>query len=138
MCSRRKTTLLLTNLKQAGATLVIKKAAGAINRNDLSTARDAEHETWNGRMYSNDEAARISGVKSIVNAADRDSFLNSLKEKKDEAVRSSISFWRRTRPIRMANENFASRLNCQEPGTVLKMQMLADFAELRQVKSPYN
>src|SRR5690349_10314771 len=52
----------LTNLKQAGATLVIKKDAGKIAESVFLPKRDPENETWNGKMYSNGEAATISGI----------------------------------------------------------------------------
>src|SRR5437879_284403 len=45
----------LTNLKQAGATLVIKKNGAAITETLYLPKRDPQNETWNGRMYSNEE-----------------------------------------------------------------------------------
>ncbi len=72
----------LTNLKQRGATLVLIKD-GANRREILFLPlRNPVNEAWNGRMYSNDEAANISGVKTIINSADTKIFLEAVKNRK--------------------------------------------------------
>jgi len=71
----------LTNLKQNGATLVLIKD-GAQQREMLSLPkRDPASETWNGRMYSSEDAKRISGIKTVNDAAELDAFLQAIKDK---------------------------------------------------------
>lgn len=83
----------LTNLKQTNATLVLVKSGGATQEFLFIPKRNPQFETWNGRMYSNDDATRISGIKTVLDAAElsdrvdpRDKreikgFLTLLKEK---------------------------------------------------------
>lgn len=70
----------LTNLKQANATLVIQKNGGKITETIYIPPRNPQTETWNGRMYSADEAAAISGIKLVLPAEKATALLQSLKE----------------------------------------------------------
>ncbi len=72
----------LTNLKQSGATLVLVKSGDSNQEYLFLPKRNPQFETWNGKMYSNEEATRISGVKNIVDAAETETFMQSLKDKK--------------------------------------------------------
>jgi Xaa-Pro aminopeptidase len=71
----------LTNLKQSGATLVIRKSNGKVTETVYLPKRDPRNETWNGKMYSVQDAARISGVRDIVDSAQRATFLQGLRTK---------------------------------------------------------
>ncbi|MBK8148055.1 MAG: aminopeptidase P family protein [Acidobacteria bacterium] len=71
----------LTGLKQTGATLVLAKSGGAASEFLFIPKRNPQFETWNGRMYSNEDATRISGLKTIVNAAEQKAYLAALKDK---------------------------------------------------------
>jgi Xaa-Pro aminopeptidase len=78
----------LTHLKQNNATLVIQKTGGNVSEMLFIPARDPQFETWNGRMYSNEDAARISGVRTIVNASELPKLLAALEGKQPFASRS--------------------------------------------------
>jgi len=81
----------LTNLKQNGATLVLVKN-GADNQEYLFLPkRNPQFETWNGRMYSNDDATRISGVKTIVDASETQNFLQAFTAKKAFAAKDGAN-----------------------------------------------
>ena len=71
----------LTNLKQAGATLVMTKNGGSVAEYLFLPKRNPQFETWNGRMYSNEDAQKISGVKAIVDATDLTNYLTALGKK---------------------------------------------------------
>lgn len=73
----------LTALKQQNATLVITKDGANVSAFLFIPKRNPVMETWNGRMYSNEEAARLSGVNTILNAADLPEFLASVREKRE-------------------------------------------------------
>ncbi len=82
----------LTNLKQNNATLVLLKDGGTVREILFLPKRSPADETWHGKMYSKEEAARISGVKTIVEASELNNFLQALKDKKsftakDESVK---------------------------------------------------
>src|SRR4051794_33303317 len=57
----------LTNLKQGRATLIIQKKGANVSYSLFVPRRDPQQETWNGKMYSNEEVERISGIKGIKN-----------------------------------------------------------------------
>ncbi len=81
----------LTNLKQNNATLVLVKNGADTKEILFMPKRNPALETWNGKMYSSEQAANISGVKTIVDARELKDFLQSLKDKKtftakDESV----------------------------------------------------
>ncbi|MGI9036838.1 MAG: aminopeptidase P family protein [Pyrinomonadaceae bacterium] len=81
----------LTSLKQKSATLVlVKNADGAAQEFLFLPKRNPAAETWNGKMYSNEDAARISGLKTIIDAAELPVFLQSLKDKKDFTAKTDV------------------------------------------------
>ena len=128
----------LTNLKQANATLVIKKDGGTVTETVYIPKRNPQRETWNGRMYSNDEAARISGIKNIVDAKERGAYLQNLKDKKDASTESVYLLLPESdrdsdgmREFRVENE-FSKQIAGYK---VVNAQPV--FADLRQIKSPY-
>ena len=58
----------LTNLKQKDATLVLVKSGDKQLSVLFLPKRDSQNETWNGHMYSNEEASNISGIKTVLEA----------------------------------------------------------------------
>ncbi len=72
----------LTALKQNGASLVVIKENGAVSEFVFIPKRNPQFETWNGRMYSNEEATQLSGVSRIVDSANFSGFLSAVKTKK--------------------------------------------------------
>ncbi len=69
----------LSALKQAGAALVIRKIGGMVTETIYLPKRDPEQETWKGKMYTNEDAVRLSGVRNISDAAQLPVFLRDLK-----------------------------------------------------------
>ncbi|CAN5401793.1 aminopeptidase P N-terminal domain-containing protein [soil metagenome] len=128
----------LTNLKQAGATLVIKKIGGIVTETVYLPMRVPQRETWNGKMYSNEDAARISGVKNVVSASDREAFLQSLTDKSDTAVKNVYLLLPEDAEDNdgmrefAVEHQFATKLTGH---TVENAQHI--FAPLRQIKSRY-
>lgn len=72
----------LTNLKQNNATLVLLKDGASVREILFLPKRSPAAETWNGKMYSREDATRISGLKTIVDSSELSNFLQSIKEKK--------------------------------------------------------
>ena len=72
----------LTNLAQVGAMLVITKDGTNVREFVFLPKRNPQFETWNGKMYSNDQATALSGIKTIVDAGETGEFLKSIKEKR--------------------------------------------------------
>ena len=81
----------LTNLKQNGATLVLSKKDGKASEVLFLPKRSPIAEIWNGRMYSNEEAARISGVQIIVDSAETKDFFEAVKNKKPFTAKNQTS-----------------------------------------------
>ena len=79
----------LTNLAQAGATLVMTKSGGTVREFVFLPKRNPQLETWNGKMYSTEQAAALSGIKTFVDSAEREEFLKAVKEKRAFASKSS-------------------------------------------------
>ena len=71
----------LTNLKQAGATLVLLPGNTQFPEILFLPKRSPLAETWTGHMYSAQEAKQISGVKEIWNATELDPFLKSIRNR---------------------------------------------------------
>jgi len=69
----------LTALKQKGAILVMTKKDGVVKEVVFLPRRDPQRELWDGKMYSEEDARRISGINTIVSASELPSFLNALK-----------------------------------------------------------
>lgn len=72
----------LTNLKQKGATLVLVKNGTGNKEVLFLPKRNPAAEIWNGRMYSNEEAMTVSGLKTLVDATELKNFLQAVKDKK--------------------------------------------------------
>lgn len=72
----------LTALNQKSITLVLIKNGSQRNEVLFVPKRNPQRETWNGRMYSNDDTTRLSGIKTIVDSAEWTDFLTAIKQKK--------------------------------------------------------
>lgn len=79
----------LTNLRQNNATLVLIKEGGNVREILFLPKRNPAAETWNGRMYSREQATNISGVKTIIDSSELDNFLQTLKDKKSFTVKET-------------------------------------------------
>lgn len=72
----------LTNLRQAGATLVIMPGNAETPELLFLPRRNPSAETWRGKMYSAEEAARRSGIREIWAAEEFEPFMRSLADGK--------------------------------------------------------
>lgn len=73
----------LTALRQVGATLVISKQNGTVTETLFLPRRNAFREAWEGRMYSREQATKLSGLKRIVEAGELNVFLDALKNSRN-------------------------------------------------------
>src|SRR5690242_2831502 len=130
----------LTNLKQKGAVLVLSKMAGKVTEFVFLPRRDPANETWNGHMYSTEEAATISGIKDIRLA---DQWPLWLKATEQKATTGYQSIYLLSKLPENSDDETGEREFRREH--VLAKQLAAYriedpysiFAELRQTKSPY-
>ncbi len=81
----------LTNLKQNNATLVLTRNGGQTGEFLFLPKRDPAAETWNGKMYSREEANKISGVKTMIDSSELKDFLSALKDKKSFASKDGAN-----------------------------------------------
>src|SRR5215213_6490230 len=81
----------LTSLKQAGSALVMVKEGSTVKEYLFLPKRNPQFETWNGHMYSGEEATRISGIKTIIDASEFAAFQNAMTKKEAFSSKSGIS-----------------------------------------------
>ena len=72
----------LTGIKQNGATLIITKNGDAVQEILLMPKPNPAQETWTGKMLTNDEARRISGVQTLYDTAETIALMQAVKDKK--------------------------------------------------------
>lgn len=82
----------LTNLKQKRATLVLLPSNKQTPEILFIPRRDAFSEVWNGRMYSVEEAARVSGIKEIWEVRELEPFLQALRTRQSYRPKSENIF----------------------------------------------
>ncbi|MGC2235100.1 MAG: aminopeptidase P N-terminal domain-containing protein [Pyrinomonadaceae bacterium] len=142
----------LTNLKQNNATLVLIKDGGKVQEILFMPKRNPQFETWNGKMYSTEEASTISGLKTIVENVpvakgtemtnELNLFLQSVKDKKPFATQNSSfssSFIPETLYLLKGNpREYRKETEFSGSATGFKIESASPiFAELRLIKSPY-
>ena len=71
----------LTNLKQKNATLVLLPGNSKTREILFLPRRNPLSETWDGYMYSPEEAHRLSGVKEIWQSTEFDPFIKALRNR---------------------------------------------------------
>lgn len=71
----------LTNLKQKGATLVLLPGNTKAREILFLPRRNPARETWDGHMYSAEEAHQLSGVREIWQASEFDPFIKALRNR---------------------------------------------------------
>ncbi len=81
----------LTNMKQGEATLVIAKNGDSISEYLFMPKRNPQFETWNGKMYSNEDATRISGVKNVIDSEEQTAYFTALGKKETFASKGGIT-----------------------------------------------
>lgn len=128
----------LTALKQKNAVLVITKKGGSVTETIYLPKRNPQFETWNGKMYSNDDATRLSGIKNVVASTELKAFLDGLAAKSDSAIRSVYLLLPEGEMDRDGKREFRqeSEFSAKLSGyTIENAQPI--FAGLRLIKSPY-
>lgn len=130
----------LTALGQDGVRLVMVKTAAGVKSYVFLPKRNPQFETWNGRMLSNEEAERLSGISEVVDAAKWDSFTAALKEKKAFDAGDGIGI---APPggvfLLQGNEREYGKeaALAKELGGYTVSNASPVFAKLRLIKSPY-
>ncbi len=131
----------LTALKQNGVTFVMRKKDGKISEFIFLPKRNPQSETWNGRMYSNEEATRISGIKNVVDSRHAAEFLSALSQKKSFGAEGAIRFDDFPKNVYLIRGNVREYEKEAEYAKSLegyRLQNVAPiFAELRVIKSLY-
>jgi Xaa-Pro aminopeptidase len=138
----------LTNLRQNNATLVIAKTGGGVQEYLFLPKRNPQFETWNGKMYSREDATRISGVKTIIDASEAQAFMQALKDKKTFAAKDGASIAANVETVYFLLPNgekdgigiaeFRRENEFAKSLTGYKVENARPiFDELRHVKSPY-
>lgn len=132
----------LTALKQNGASLVITKENGNVKEIVFIPKRNPQFETWNGKMYSNEDATQLSGLGSVVDSARFNGFLASIKSKKP-FITPDASFENTFIPetlyvLKGSKREFRTENDFAESlqGYAVK-DATPIFDRLRSVKSPY-
>ncbi|HEV7701766.1 MAG TPA: aminopeptidase P N-terminal domain-containing protein [Pyrinomonadaceae bacterium] len=128
----------VTALKQGGSTLVITKKGGVFTETLYLPKRNPRAETWTGHMFAADEAARISGIKDVVESSKRAAFLDGLKAKSDAAITTVYLLLPDSERDSDGMREFRQESDLSKAltgYTVTNAQPI--FAELRQIKSPY-
>ena len=138
----------LTALKQNNATFVIAKEGGKISEYLFLPKRIPLREAWEGRMYSREDAMRLSGLKTIIDASERDGFLAALKSKQAFTSKDGgVSIPTNPQSVYLllpnnANDSEGRREFRQENDYTTGLDTrIANaqpiFAKLRHIKSPY-
>ncbi len=81
----------LTSLKQVNSTLVLIKGATKSQEILFLPERNPQFETWNGKMYSNAEATKFSGVKTIIDSTELTTFITALGKKEAFTSKNNVS-----------------------------------------------
>jgi len=71
----------LTNLKQNNATLVLLPGNTKVQEILFLPRRNPLTETWNGHMYTPEEAFQLSGIREIWQASEFDPFIKALRNR---------------------------------------------------------
>ncbi|HEX8564979.1 MAG TPA: aminopeptidase P family protein [Pyrinomonadaceae bacterium] len=142
----------LTMLKQQGATLVLLPGnGGAMSEFLFLPRRNPQREAWDGKMYSVEEAQRISGVKNVFLNDEFKKFLDAVKSKQPFVSTTGASISpavenlylllpggendsNGTREYRQ-EYNFSKELQSGQAYKIQNAQPL--FAEMRHIKSPF-
>jgi Xaa-Pro aminopeptidase len=139
----------LTNLKQKSASLVIvKNGEGQVQEFLFLPKRNPANETWNGKMYSREDATRISGLKTIIDSSELTAFITALGKKEAFASKENVKIAPVAENVYLlmpegeqdgdGMAEFRREFNFAKTMTNYKTQNARPiFDELRLVKSPY-
>lgn len=138
----------LTSLKQKDAALVITKKGGVVRELLFVPRRNPQRELWDGRMYSEEDARRISGITEIIPASELPGFLNALRSGEEHKLGGTSFIPSEHRNVYMVLPNNSSDANGvrefgreQDLSRQLEGRQMINlrptFAKLRLVKTPY-
>ena len=132
----------LTNLKQENATLVITKDGATVNEFVFLPNRNPQFETWNGKRYSMDEAATVSGLKTVVSTDKFKEFIDAVKGKQAFAggivPQTVYLLLPKSEGDNDGEREFRQESEFARSLTGYKIENAQPiFADLRQIKSPY-
>jgi Xaa-Pro aminopeptidase len=140
----------LTALKQKGATLVLMPGNADAPEVLFLPKRNPMMEAWEGKMYSQEQARKISGVQTVLDAEDFAPFVAALKDGKSfDKVKGLEKIAALNTPRKLfllqpvdtdtreyvQEINFAAAWKNQSAFKVENAQYI--FWDLRSVKSPY-
>jgi Xaa-Pro aminopeptidase len=139
----------LTGLKQQSATFVMTKDGSTVKEYLFLPVRNPVRETWDGRMYSEEDAKRISGITTLLHLPERTAFRAAMKAGED-FVRSGNEPLRIAAPKKVymllpngpndtnGNREFGLETELAEAYFSVPVENARPiFAQLRLVKSPY-
>jgi Xaa-Pro aminopeptidase len=139
----------LTALKQDGATFVMTKDGGTVTETLFLPKRVPIREAWEGKMYSREQAMSLSGLRTVIDASERNAFIEALKTKKgfsSAGGSAAISVVPETvymlLPMSEQDHNGMREFRAEHEfsknlaGTRIENAQPI-FAELRHIKSPY-
>jgi Xaa-Pro aminopeptidase len=137
----------LTNLKQQYATLVMFFDGGKAREVLFLPKRNPQFETISGKMYSNEEAAKISGISNIVDSNEFPKFIEALKEKKVFVSKNEVSISTSTEKLYVnlplteldsdGKREFRKEVEFAKTVLGFKIENAQNiFAPLRLIKSP--
>src|SRR5687767_13794863 len=138
----------LTGLKQDGATLVITKDSSGVKETLFIPKRVPVREAWEGKMYSREQAATISGIKTMVDASELPAFLTAVKERGSFASKESVGISGLVEKLYLllpmtekdvnGSREYRVESEFAKGPTEQKIENARPiFDELRHVKSPY-
>lgn len=138
----------LTSLKQTNSTLVLVKSGSETAEYLFLPKRNPARETWNGKMYPNEEATRLSGVKTVIDSAELQTFLQAVKDKKAFTSKGGVNIANSAESLYLLlpqSENdgegmaeFSKEFNFSKSVSGYKVADARPiFDEMRLIKSPY-
>ena len=144
----------LTALKQTNSALVLVKEASGVKEYLFLPKRNPQFETWNGHMYSQEEATKLSGIKTIIDASELAAFQDALNKKANFTSKGGVAIATNPETIYMLlpegdrdsegmaefnrEDAFKTKLPVVEGAPLYKTANARPiFDELRLIKSPY-
>lgn len=138
----------LTNLRQKGSTLVIAKNGDKVSEYLFLPPRNPLSETWEGKMYSNEDATRISSVQTIIKSGDQTAFFTALGKKESFTSSNGVAISTNAENVYLLlpdgerdAEGIAEFSREQSFGAMLANHKVVNarpiFDELRHIKSTY-
>jgi Xaa-Pro aminopeptidase len=128
----------LTALKQIGATLVIAKEGGNVTETLFLPRRVPIRETWEGRMYSREDATRLSGINNILDSTNRIAYFDALKALADSTAQSVYLLLPQGPQDRNGEREFGNSVEFSKQIRGYRIENAQPiFADLRHIKSPY-